>query len=296
MMVPMVAGAVVGMGVLVLLRLAFPPRPPLGAVLARLRQPAPVVAVPAGALSLPRRLGGGVERGLDAVGLDLSGLRRDLRVVGRPLERHMADKVMVGLCGALVAPATVALAGLGGVSVPGLVPVWASVVLGMAGFFVPDLGLRSEAAQRRASFRYALGSFLDLVVVSLAGGVGVETALNDSAQAGHGWAYRELQRALAAARVNRETPWAALRRLGEELGVGELGELSASVGLAGTEGARVRESLVAKASSLRAHELSESEAAAQSASERMSLPVVLLFVGFLVFLGYPAVDRILTGI
>ena len=78
--------------------------------------------------------------------------------------------------------------------------------------------------------------------------------------------------------------------------MGELCELAASVGLAGTEGARVRESLVAKASSLRAHELSEAESAAQSASERMSLPVVLLFVGFLVFLGYPAVDRILTGI
>ena len=35
-MVPMVAGALVGLGVLVALRVAFPPRPPLGAVLARL--------------------------------------------------------------------------------------------------------------------------------------------------------------------------------------------------------------------------------------------------------------------
>ena len=69
-----------------------------------------------------------------------------------------------------------------------------------------------------------------------------------------------------------------------------------SVGLAGTEGARVRESLAAKAASLRSHELSQAEAEAQSASERMSLPVVLLFLGFLVFVGYPALDRIVTGL
>jgi tight adherence protein C len=297
--VPLLAGASVGLGVLVLLRAAFPPRPALGAVLSRLHQPASVLptSTAASAAGLPsaRRLGRGVERALEAAGLDLSGLRRDLRVVGRPIERHMADKVLVGLCGVFVAPAVATLAGLGGVDVAMLVPAWAALLLGTAGFFVPDLTLRSEAAQRRVAFRYALGSFFDLVVISLAGGGGVETALHDSAQAGRGWAYRELQRALAAARVNRETPWAALGRLGEELGVGELCELAASVGLAGTEGARVRESLVAKASSLRAHELSEAESAAQSASERMSLPVVLLFVGFLVFLGYPAVDRILTG-
>jgi tight adherence protein C len=96
--------------------------------------------------------------------------------------------------------------------------------------------------------------------------------------------------------LRRETPWAALARLGEDLGVPELSELAASVGLAGTEGARVRASLVAKASSLRTHELSDAEAAAESASERMNLPIAVLFLGFLVFLGYPAVERIITGL
>jgi hypothetical protein len=32
------------------------------------------------------------------------------------------------------------------------------------------------------------------------------------------------------------------------------------------------------------------------ATERMSLPVVLLFAGFLLFLGFPAVERVLTGL
>ena len=34
---------------------------------------------------------------------------------------------------------------------------------------------------------------------------------------------------------------------------------------------------------------------AQAATERMSLPVVLLFAGFLIFIGYPAIARVLTG-
>jgi Flp pilus assembly protein TadB len=137
---------------------------------------------------------------------------------------------------------------------------------------------------------------LDLVVVALAGGGGVETALADAAGVGSGWAFALLRRALDHARLARQTPWAALGRLGQELGVGELSELAASVALAGTEGAKVRASLAAKAASLRTHELAEAETADQAATERMSLPVVLLFAGFLLFLGYPAVEKVLTGV
>ena len=71
-------------------------------------------------------------------------------------------------------------------------------------------------------------------------------------------------------------------------------ELSASLTLAGAKGARVRQSLVAKAESLRQRRMSEAEA--NEASERMVIPLVLLGMGLLVFLGYPAVSRVLGGI
>ena len=87
-----------------------------------------------------------------------------------------------------------------------------------------------------------------------------------------------------------------MERLGNELGVAELGELAASVGLAGSEGAKVRASLAAKAASLRSHQLAEAETTAQAATEKMSLPVVLLFAGFLCFIGYPAIERVLAGL
>jgi Flp pilus assembly protein TadB len=93
-----------------------------------------------------------------------------------------------------------------------------------------------------------------------------------------------------------KTPWAGLARLGDELEVPELKELAASAELAGSEGARVRASVAVKARALRLRALADAEAAAQSASERMSLPIVLLLVGFVLFLGYPAVVQVLAGL
>jgi Flp pilus assembly protein TadB len=184
-----------------------------------------------------------------------------------------------------------------GVRLPLAIPLWAAVGLAIGGFVLPDLGLRADAATLRGEYRRTLSLILDLTVISLAGGAGVEGALTDAAaSAGQGIAAARLRQALEEARLRREPPWVALGRLGEELAVPELVELAASLGLAGTEGARVRPSLTAKAASLRAHELTETEAAAQAATERMSLPVVLLFAAFLVFIGFPAIARVVSGL
>jgi hypothetical protein len=47
---------------------------------------------------------------------------------------------------------------------------------------------------------------------------------------------------------------------------------------------------------MRQRSLADVEAAAQSASERMSLPVVLLMLGFIAFLGFPALQQVLQGL
>jgi tight adherence protein C len=130
----------------------------------------------------------------------------------------------------------------------------------------------------------------------LAGGAGVESALRDAAAIGEGWSFVQLHNALETTVLTGETPWAVLSRLGAELSVPELAELAASLSLAGTEGARVRESLAVKATSLRDHALAEAEAEAQSTTERMAVPVVMLFLGFLVLIGYPAVHAIMNTI
>jgi Flp pilus assembly protein TadB len=221
---------------------------------------------------------------------------RDLRVIGRSAAEHLARTVALVAVALLWAPATFGLIALGGVDVTWVLPLWVSIVLGAVALVVPALEVRAEAAERRRSFRHALGCFLDLVAVRLAGGAGVDSALAGSAAAGDGWAFAELRQALTDARLRSEPSWNGLAHLGEAIGVDELQELAASAGLAGDEGARVRVSIAAKARAIRMRGLADAEGAAQSASERMSLPVVLLMTGFIVFLGYPAIAAVLNGL
>lgn len=286
-----------GIGLWALAVYLFPPRPALGAVLTRATAPpAPAPILATDDTGWAARLGRPAVAPLRALGLPGPRLARDLAVIGRSTSTHLAEKATLAVAGLLLpALLTVVLtvAGLG----PGFeFPIIAGLVLAAVGFILPDLQARSEAAKLRAGFRHALSAYLDLVWITLAGGAGVDSALGDSVSIGRGWAFEQIRRALDTARLTRTTPWATLRQLGEELDVTELAELAASVSLAGTEGAKVRTSLAAKAGALRTHQITEAEGDAQAATERMSLPVMALFLGFLAFIAYPALTQVLNGL
>jgi hypothetical protein len=72
------------------------------------------------------------------------------------------------------------------------------------------------------------------------------------------------------------------------LGIDALVDVAHSVQLAGEHGARVRQSLHTKAASLRARNLATIEYEAQQSTEHMGIPIVMLFVGFIILIGYPA--------
>lgn len=295
------AGAGVGLGLLLVLGGLWPARPTLAASLMQLRGGrlplGPGVLLAPGEPDDWRAAVGRVATAtLGGVGIHFGSLRRDLRIMGRFLEAHLAQKVLLAVGGAALTVTTITAMRLAGIQLPFLIPAWALLVVGGLGWFAPDLVLRSEAEQRRRSFRHAVGAFLDLVGISLAGGTGVEGALYGAVTLGQGWGFARLSEALDHARLAGDTPWAALGRLGEDLGVSELRELAASLVLAGHEGARVRQSLAAKAASIRLHQLADVEAEAAETTERMVLPIGLLFFGFLVFIGYPALVAIVTGI
>jgi tight adherence protein C len=296
-------GAVVGFGLIVTWRLLFPSPPPLQAAIDRLNRRNELVGITNRGTRdeqvsdlFGRTVGASLAKTMRNLGLNLESLEADLRLVGRSLEQHMAQKVLLALFGLALPSCLGVFWAVTGVGISLRFPLLGAVVFAVFCFFAPDLSLRSEAGDRRKEFKRSLGSFLDLVVISLAGGAGVESALRDAASVGRGWAYAQLHNALEVTSLTGETPWAALARLGREVGVPELEQLSSSVSLAGTEGARVRESLAVKASSLRDHALAEAESEAESTTEKMALPVVLLFLGFLVLVGYPAVTLIITGL
>lgn len=235
-------------------------------------------------------------RWLTRLGLPLASTRRDLATVDKPVDVHLAEQATATIFGLLAPPVFATLLALAGITTGFAMPAIASLVLAVAGFLAPELSVRSDAAKHRAAFRDALSSFLDLVVISLAAGSGVDQALDEAAAVGSGPAYAELRYALTEARLARVPPWDILAVLGQRLGVPELQQLAATVGMAGMEGARVRSSLRSRAVALRDRQLTDAEGQANSATERMSLPIVALFGGFLIFLGYPAVAAVLGGL
>jgi len=274
------------------------PRPPrLDKALAALDPPSePAQLVADEAIGWTARVGRPAVRYLQRIGLPTDGTRRDLAAVGKPVGVHLAEQATATVVGLLLPPVFTAILALGGISLGVTVPAVASLLLAVVGFFAPELSVRSEAAKHRAAFRHALGSFLDLTVTALAGGAGVDQALDDAASVGRGPAYAELRYALAEARDAGVAVWDTLAKLGRRVGVEELHQLAATVGLAGTEGAKVRASLRSRAAALRTKQITDAEADASAATERMSLPIVALMAGFLIFIGYPAVAAVMSGL
>jgi len=213
----------------------------------------------------------------------------DLAIVGwtpTDLVVRQLIGIVIGALGATVVTSTLG----GGIAVAG-----AMVFGATAGFAVPTSVLRSTARARRRSFVHAFSAYLDLVNVLLAGGAGIETALVAAADAGDGWAFGTLRASLVRARLARRSPWHELRALGSRWAISEVIEVAGSMNLSGEHGARIRTSLAARADSMRARQVAEIEALAQSATERMGLPVMMLFVGFMVLLGYPALQTVVMN-
>jgi len=292
----LLAGTGFGLGLLAIAAGLAPRRASLAEALDFLtrQRPAPVVTLDAGGWAA--QLGRPAAALLAGLGLPGKTLRADLAILGRPPERLLAEQATAAVAGLLLIPAMTGLLAAGGVSTGWQLPAGGAVVLAVAGFAAPALAVRQEAAARRAATRHALAAFLDLVVIATAGGAGVEAALTYAAATGQGPAFAQIRQALETARLTRQPPWQTLGQLGAELGVTELTELAASITLAGTEGAKVRASLAAKSAAMRARQLAEAEAGAQAATERMSLPLVVLFAGFLALIGYPAIVHVINGI
>jgi tight adherence protein C len=291
-------GAVLGLGLFVVARALLARRVPLAAALTDLERPRLALAAshePA-ARAWEDRIGRRTVKLLEGLGVDLGHLRRDLRVTNRTVERHAIEKLVAAGIGLATPLLAAAVAAVGGGRLPIGPAVAAAAAFAVGGFFLPDILLRDAARSRRDTFRHALSAYLDLVNVLLAGSAGTETALVAAADAGDGWTFAELRAVLERAEVTRRSPWDALAALGAELGVDELQELAASVRLAGEQGAKIKSSLAAKAASLRGQQLARAEAAAHAASERMAVPNVLMFLGFLAFAGYPALVSIIGGV
>lgn len=298
----MLAGALTGLGVLFLI-MQFDRGTATGAAeLARLdsaRQRTQRTATltsarrPDSESARTRKLGSSVRAALEDRGFAVpASIKADLMVMGESVEGHLGMTVLTAVAGffaptIMLAPAVYFF----GASVS--VPVWLGFIGLLLGGLLPTLQLRGKAKERRDDFRHVVSAFLDLVAMNLAGGRGVPEALSSAVEISNGWAMVRIRDTLANARLQGVTAWAALGQLGTDMAVEELRDLASALALVAEDGAKVRDSLSARAVSMRQRELADAEGRAASASQSMLVAQLLLCVGFLLFLIYPPVSQVL---
>lgn len=277
------SGALAGLGVFVLADELVPGQGRLDAALARISGPD---ACGSGWPAWPR-----AAARLAALTPWAAVPAADLALLGKDRQQLLMSKVVLGIAGLALVPALGMALVLADRPIPWTIPAGASVLAGAALFLAPDLVTRSAAAERRADFRHALTSYLDLVALERSAGAGPTEALEAAAQIGGGWAFARIAAALDAARRASRPPWEGLASLAGQTGVAELADLADIAEVAGQEGARILQTLSARAASMRSEALAAARAKAGSRSTTMVVPIAVLGMGFLLLLIFPVVYR-----
>ena len=151
--VPLLLGALVGGGAVAGWRLLFPAPPPLQAAIDRLNRRNELVGIATNRDGEPSTTCSDARSGsrralVRDLGLDLNALEADLRLVGRPIEQHMAQKVLLGDLRARPARRSSACPGAGRLRDPLLLPVAGRrVVWGSCSSSSPIWRVRSEAGR-----------------------------------------------------------------------------------------------------------------------------------------------------
>lgn len=294
-------GALIGVGLILVIGRLIPARPDLGDTAHRYS--------PEGARAHKVAADTASHASIEGTGQDKLGIwamrrlpsswwgrtpTRELALLQRPLHRHYGQKVAYALLGLAIPPALTAFFHLLGVPLPILIPFVGSLGLAVFCWTIPDLDVRTEAKRARAEFSRALGAYIDLVALERVGGSGARQAMERAAEIGDSWVFKRMGEELARSRWNGLAPWDALHALADELGMPDLDDLADIMRLS-SEGSQVYTNLRARSAALRSAMLSDELAEANAAGERMSIPMSLLGVVFMAILVAPALLRIVTG-
>ena len=291
-------GCAIGAAIFVLIVQIRPPKPDPLVMLARFdvaqtpkasTRPEPSAAQ--AAVGAETRLGRWVSTELLRRGIAYTSLRQDLALNGQSFDATMGRKVVVGVLGLLIGLIITVFLNVAGVGLPLGVPVVVALMFAAGFFFIPDFDARSAAQRRRREFKRALGAYLDWVSLQMSGKAAAEQALPDAAKIGSGWPLALIRHTVTNATRSGQNVWVALTELGDRIGVAPLRELGTLVQLVAHDGAQVRDTLSARAASLRAEELAEAKGKAGARNQSMLMAQILLGVGFAVFLGYPAITN-----
>lgn len=296
MIVAALAGAMVGAGLLLLVGWARY-RPTLASQLSRIERPGTAAPTASGG-GLGDRVGA-VERlvqGRLGPVTDLlsdAGIRADLDLLGVDRTTHAARQVLLAVTALVMSPLLLAVVALS-TGLPWVAGAWFVLLAVAAAVVVPNARTRAAAKTLRRTFLTTLTAYLELVSMRVASGSGVAEALRDASRVGNGYGWLRLRAALEDARMDGRSPAAGLGRLGTDIAISELTELATQLDLVESTGAQTEATLRAKADALRDRQLTELHGDANVRSQTLVIGQVLLAVGFIVFIGYPALAAVMT--
>ena len=293
----LVAGALVGLGVALLVWRLAPADPDLGDALQRLspeHAKRRAVETTHTASDIRERLGVWGMKTLPAGAWGTIPVK-ELAILRIPISRYYGEKIMFALLGLAIPPLLTIFFTLLGARLPIFIPAVATLGLATVMFFLPNYNVRDDAKKARAEFSRALGAYIDFVALERNSGAGPRQAMEVAACVGDSWVFRRLSEELARTRWSGLTPWDALHGLALELGLPELDDLADIMRLSGEEGAQIYRSLRARSSGMRSAMLATEKGKANEVGEKMSIPMSLLGVIFLAILVAPALLRVIGG-
>ena len=228
---------------------------------------------------------------LEAVRSDtLDEVRADVAITEGTLIKHAFEKLQAAIASGFIVSCLAFVAGF----VSGLTGMaFLFILAAIGGYFLPDIELKRKAEERREEFTEALTAFVSLAAVSISGGGGLQTALRDAVSVGGGWPFRYLKQSLASSALKNQSPWTGFDELGRRLNLPPLIELAGALGLAGSGGAPVTDTLRARAEAGRAKELTDAKTAAEKKTASLGIPLGVMLLGWVGFMGYPAVVSLL---
>lgn len=286
----MLAGAGLGVGIVLLLVARLATSPDLGAAMANLT--APSGPAHGHADDLTTRVGRWARTTIP--GLAHGRTRQaDLELLGLDPARHAGDKV-VGAFAGLLAPTLITAAfGLVGIHLPLAIPLIAGIGFATVLLLSADQGVAIRADSARREVRRALSAYADLISLERSAGAGASESMESAAAAAPNWVFDRLHATLVQARLAGQAPWDALAGLAARVDVPELADLAGVMRLAGEESTSVSATLKARASALRNALAEDAHAQANSAMQKMMLPLAGMALIYLVLLALPGVLTVL---
>ncbi len=236
------------------------------------------------------RLGAWARRHLPGRVDDRIGRQLQLRGIG--LDRFYSYKVLAALAGFALPSLAGAVLLLAGGDSP-IIPMVVALLLGVVGFFLPDIVIGRRAVSASSDATEALLTFMDLVTLERLANSSATQSLHAAAAVSDQAVFVAIRDSLQRSRLEQRAPFTELKRLGEQLDLPALCDV-ADVMKLDDSGASLSEALRARVKELRDAHLTKAKVEASAISERMTFLMVIPSLIFGLLFLIPPLLRLLS--